>query len=556
MPHITYLPDHKTVETDTSRTILQASLEAGIPHTHLCGGKSRCSTCRVLILEGLENCSPRNAREREIARNQHYPPSLRLACQTTVTGDVILRRFVVDQEDIALTSQLVVERVRAEVMAMRSADDFVNIVRVLWEGLHDIGLDVDYCALDVLDEDPNTCETHAVTSSWIETCCGIAPIQRDVAAEGHYYCSHLILDECEQNIVLNRAQVVAAWSPEEERSAYLAFVRRCWRAPDLPDAFLPKSWITVPFSHGRISVHSFEPDRYLPQDFQLIEIFAGAVSLAYTRLLDFRHLEARNQELQEAYRKLQETQTELIHAGKMASLGELVAGVAHEINTPLGAIKSSVDTINRGIERAERLVVGDAQDGQADAGQISRIFRRLADLHGIINQAIGRIEAIVGHLRRFARLDASAMDIIDLHEGIENTLVIVAHELKNRIEIHKEYDRLPPVECYPNQLNQVFMNILVNAAQAIDGQGRITIRTSHQDDHIVLEFSDTGKGIHPPHIARIFDPGFTTKGVGVGMGLGLSIVHQITEKHQGKIEVESEPDHGTTFRLILPVKQS
>ncbi|MBT5874123.1 MAG: (2Fe-2S)-binding protein [Candidatus Latescibacteria bacterium] len=195
MAELSIFPDNITTKVEPGTSILEASLEAGIPHTHLCGGKSRCSTCRVLIIEGIENCSPRNGREQEIADGLHYPPSLRLACQTTIDGDVSLRRLVVDQEDVALTSQLVVERVRAEVMAMRGSDDFVNIVRVLWQGLLDVGLDVDYCALDILDEDPNTCETHAITSTWIEEWCDIAPLKRSVVVGGHYYCSHHLLND-------------------------------------------------------------------------------------------------------------------------------------------------------------------------------------------------------------------------------------------------------------------------------------------------------------------------------------------------------------------------
>lgn len=551
MAELSIFPDNITTKVDPGTSILGASLDAGIPHTHLCGGKSRCSTCRVLIIEGIENCSQRNEREQEIADGLHYPPSLRLACQTTIAGDVSLRRLVVDQEDIALTSQLVVERVRAEVMAMRGSDDFVNIVRVLWQGLLDVGLDVDYCALDILDEDPNTCETHAITASWIEEWCDTAPLIRSVVAGGHYYCSHHLLNDHQQDVVLRREQVVAAWSPEEERAEYLSFIRHCWNGPNAVRAPAPQSWITVPFSHGRISVHSFEPEQFLQQDRQLIEIFADAVSLAYTRLLDFRHLEAQHTEIQLAYGKLKETQAELVQAEKMAALGELVAGVAHEINTPLGAIKSTIDTAIRGIERVEKLAVEEPPDPE----KVATIFGRITHLHRIMQDAVERIDLIVGNLRKFARLDAPELDTVNVHEGIDSTLLIVAHELKNRIEVTKDYGVIPEVQCYPNQLNQVFMNILVNAGQAIDGNGKITIKTFRRDDDVVISFTDTGRGIRPDHLQRIFDPGFTTKGVGVGMGLGLSIVHQIIESHHGRIEVDSQPGEGTTLQIVAPVLQ-
>jgi signal transduction histidine kinase/ferredoxin len=555
MPKITVLPDRITLDAKVDQTILDASLAGGIPHTNLCGGKSRCSTCRVLVLEGLERCLPRNTREQKIADQLHYHPALRLACQTTAEGDITLRRLVVDQEDLAVSSQFVVERVRAEVMAMRGTDDFVNIVRVLWEGLRDVGLDVDYCALDVLDEDPSTCETYTITSDWLHKDYGVVPIQQNVVFGGHYYSRFLALDTREQNMVLNESQVVSIWSTDEERVDYLTFIHRCWGDPVSQTPSTPRSWINVPFSHGRISVHSFDPDRFLPQDMQLIEIFADAVSLAYTRFLDFRHLEAQNAELQDAYRQLKETQAELIQAEKMASLGELVAGVAHEINTPLGAIKSSIDTARRGMNRVKQLVPDQHPESGQENPASDRIFSRMDQLHHIVQQAVDRMDIIVASLRKFARLDSPDLDMVDIHEGIESTLVLVGHELRHRIEVNKSYGPPALLQCYPNQLNQVFMNLLINATQAIEGKGVITIRTLPQNGTIVVEITDTGKGIAPEHLARIFNPGFTTKGSGIGMGLGLSIVHQIVEQHRGKMDVESTVGEGTTFRLTLPLVQ-
>jgi signal transduction histidine kinase len=134
--------------------------------------------------------------------------------------------------------------------------------------------------------------------------------------------------------------------------------------------------------------------------------------------------------------------------------------------------------------------------------------------------------------------------------------VLVQHQLKHRIQVHKDYGQLPLVQCHPDQINQVFMNLLVNAGQAIEGRGDIHIRTRHEGGRVAVEMHDSGKGIPKEHIARIFDPGFTTKGVGVGTGLGLSIVHGIVDEHHGTIEVESEPGQGTTFRVWLPIEHS
>ena len=160
---------------------------------------------------------------------------------------------------------------------------------------------------------------------------------------------------------------------------------------------------------------------------------------------------------------------------------------------------------------------------------------------------------IVRSLRKFARLDEAELDEVDIHEGLDNTLILVQHELKNRVDVLKDYGKLPLIKCYPNQVNQVFMNLLVNASHAIEGQGKIFIRTHHNNASVMVEIRDTGKGISQEDLPRIFDPGFTTKGFGVGTGLGLSIVYQIMKDHKGKIEVESELGQCTTFRIILPI---
>ncbi len=252
--------------------------------------------------------------------------------------------------------------------------------------------------------------------------------------------------------------------------------------------------------------------------------------------------------------ELQRKQAQLVHADKMAVLGQLVAGVAHEINTPLGAIKSNTDTLMRSMQRlhdaVEQAVVS---NDPAGLRRVGKLLETSVKLNAINEQAVERIVGIVGSLRQFARLDQAAVDSVDLHTAIDNTLVLVQHQLKHRIQVHKEYGALPLVQCHPDQINQVFMNLLVNAGQAIEGKGDIFIRTWHAQDRVAVEMRDTGKGIPKEHVARIFDPGFTTKGVGVGTGLGLSIVHGIVDEHHGTIEVESEISSGTTFRVWLPI---
>ncbi|MCA9555790.1 MAG: hypothetical protein KC933_37520 [Myxococcales bacterium] len=241
--------------------------------------------------------------------------------------------------------------------------------------------------------------------------------------------------------------------------------------------------------------------------------------------------------------ELKKAQVKLVQTEKMASLGNLVAGVAHEINTPLGAMKSNNQVLQRSLERLP----------EAEAERRDKLVESMGQLLDVNHQAIARIDGIVDSLRRFARLDQSERGKVDLVAELENTLRLVQHELRGRVEIHKEFEAVPELACYPNQLNQVFMNLIVNAIQSIEGEGHIYLEVKSLPGAIVVRVRDTGCGIAPQHLAKIFDPGFTTKGVGVGTGLGLSIVHRIVEEHRGRIDVQSEVGVGSTFTVQLPL---
>ncbi len=268
-----------------------------------------------------------------------------------------------------------------------------------------------------------------------------------------------------------------------------------------------------------------------------------------------RTLTEKNQALQETLQQLQATQQELILQSKMASLGSLVAGVAHEVNNPLGAVNSAADVSTRCIDRLLKLV---ESSRNLDELKGSEIFRQLVEMlkenHRITVTAGNRIAKIVRSLKNFARLDEAEFQKADLHEGLDSTLTLVHHELRNRAVVVKDYGNLPLVYCSPNQLNQVFMNLFINASQAIDGKGEIQIRTRACDGKVCIQIADTGKGILPQYLPKIFDPGFTTKGAGVGTGLGLSICYNIIQKHKGSLTVESEPGKGTEFTITLPVQ--
>lgn len=239
-------------------------------------------------------------------------------------------------------------------------------------------------------------------------------------------------------------------------------------------------------------------------------------------------------ELTRTLKELQDTQLKLINSEKMASLGQLVAGVAHEINTPVASIKSNNEIISKLLTKF----------------QSSEDLELLKEINSIDKEAIARINGLVVSLRKFVRLDEADLQEADINKEIDLTLDLIRHETKNRIEIIKNYGEIPPVKCYPNMLNQVFMNILVNAAHAIDGEGKITIDTAYANDCLTVKIKDTGCGIKEPE--KIFFAGYTTKGVGVGTGLGLAISQKIIEKHQGKIEVNTMLERGSEFIITIP----
>ncbi len=266
-------------------------------------------------------------------------------------------------------------------------------------------------------------------------------------------------------------------------------------------------------------------------------------------------LRRQNLDLEMTLKQLQETQQQLVMREKMASLGQLVAGVAHEINNPVGAVNSAADNTRRAIallrERAARLP--EAQTLLNDP-QIHKALGALDENTAITTMASERISRIVRSLKSFARLDESDFQRAHVHECLDTTLTLLHHELKNRIEVVRNYGDLPEILCFPNELNQVFMNLFVNAVQAIRDKGQIVVSTSRDLDSIYIKITDSGGGIQPQHLPRIFDPGFTTKGVGVGTGLGLSISYNIIKKHEGEITVDSQVGRGTTFTIRLPIR--
>ena len=284
-------------------------------------------------------------------------------------------------------------------------------------------------------------------------------------------------------------------------------------------------------------------------------------------------LHDRHIELEQAYAQLKNAQIQLVNSEKMASIGQLAAGVAHEINNPIGFVHSNLGTLQNYIGGLTALL--DAyelalHDPERDVGQpasrVEEIKRQMdypfvrTDLPALLvesREGIERVKKIVLDLRDFShsgQSDSVEWNFADIHRALESTLNIVWSELKYKAEVRKEYGELPPVECMLSQLNQVFLNLLVNAAHAIVDRGVITISTSLIGDEVCISISDTGSGISPENLKHIFDPFFTTKPVGTGTGLGLALSYGIVKKHHGRLEVDSVVGEGSRFRVFLPVK--
>jgi signal transduction histidine kinase len=280
-----------------------------------------------------------------------------------------------------------------------------------------------------------------------------------------------------------------------------------------------------------------------------------------------------NEKLQAANEKLKSNQAQLVHSEKMASLGQLAAGIAHEINNPVGFVKSNLGMLSDYVGIFKDLlsdygslaesIRDEPLNGQAEILEhIEKISKEenleflLTDVDSLLAESLTgteRVREIAQSLKSFARLDEAEMQFADVNEGMRATLRMIWSELKYHCTVHEDLRPLPPILCFPGQLNQVFMNLLVNASQAMKDEGEITIETWAEDDQVVIRISDSGEGIPQENIPKLFNPFFTTKPVGKGTGLGLSVSYGIIKKHNGRIEVESELGKGTTFSIYLPI---
>ncbi len=290
-----------------------------------------------------------------------------------------------------------------------------------------------------------------------------------------------------------------------------------------------------------------------------------------------RRVEERTRELSDALKHLKESESQLIQSEKMSSLGQMVAGVAHEINTPLAYVKNSLGTVadrlpelGQAIDNAGELLTLLQAGSNADPEKLSRQFglvssqiaqiqkqRVVDELNGLVKDGLygtGQMVEIVGNLKDFSRLDRSKVTRFNLNNGLESTLLLAKHLLKS-VSVRKQLDDIPEIICSPSQINQVFLNLITNAAQAMEGtKGSITLVTRVEGEGVAVDVTDNGKGIPPEVLPKIFDPFFSTKEIGKGTGLGLSISFKIVEQHGGRITVESKPGAGTRFTVWLPLQ--
>ena len=458
----------------------------------------------------------------------------------------------------AVRRRLAVERMRAEAMAMRRSDDLIKILGTMWQEM--VGLGFEITRLNIRFMEGEGEDAHIGRSYYT--------IPNPKKHGINWTSPDLVEFDDEMTVGLITStgprdqMIVDAWrrgdvqstpvSGEEieARTEVLCKIWELYRTMPLEETEKKDGiHLYVPFEHGIVGFRVTEvEERYLTITRELTQ----ALSLGYIRYLDFQRLEEQNQVLEENMRLIRETQNQLLMQEKMASLGDLVSGVAHEMNSPLGAAQSMHDTLVRATEKLRQTLEASYPEAYADDRAIQPILKIMADANRTVSEGIRRVSGIVGSLRNFARLDEAEFQIVDLHEGMDSALTLLESQLGAQVTVRKEFGELPPVHCSPGQLNQVFMHLLKNANAGIDGAGEIAISTFTAEALVCVRISDTGRGIAPDQLARIFDFDFHASGERVKMGFGLASDYRIVQDHQGEIHIESEVGKGTTVTVKLP----
>lgn len=373
--------------------------------------------------------------------------------------------------------------------------------------------------------------------------------------------------------------VIATWSFNNNKEVYINNIEEeyVYYLPSLSSVpvggnGLCRSMICVPLqikekNLGVIILKSLWKNAYQPYHLDILRTLGAYTAVALDNSYAYLKLNEINEELSTALENLKQTQMQLVQSEKMASLGQLTAGVAHEINNPINFVSAGIDSLTNNyddlselLEKYTALKPGQNNNGLLEEVEklkktleLDYLLKEIPQLLNSIKSGASRTTEIVKSLRNFTRLDEENLKSADIHEGLDSTLVILKSQLGHGLRVEKSYGQIPPVQCYPGQVNQVFMNIISNAIQAIEGEGALYLKTSLEQDKVLISIRDSGKGMPEEVKIRIFEPFFTTKGVGEGTGLGLSISYGIIEKHNGKIEVMSTEGEGTEFIIHLPV---
>lgn len=471
------------------------------------------------------------------------------------------QKSVINKQKREALNRASIDRVRAEIASMRTATDLEKITPLIWDELTILNIPFIRSGIILVHEDDDEkVEIYLSTPEGKAIASFIIPASKTEFSQkifSHWKSKQILIEHWDEKVFFAWAKNLVDLGVIKSEEQYLT-------------ANPPQTLYLhfLPFAQGMLYVGN--TSQLLEEDINLIQSLVTAFSTAYARYDDFNKLEEAKQKVENTLRELRSAQQQLIQSEKMASLGQLTAGIAHEINNPINFVSANIKPLKEDL--ADILECIHAYENTVKENKLEDVFagvqqykakldihvsmKEVNDLLRGIEEGASRTSEIVKGLRNFSRLDQNDLKKADLNEGIESTLMLLHSIYKDRVEIVKVFGKIPEVECFPGQINQVFMNILSNAIQAIPESGTIFIKTWQHGDSVKTSMRDTGSGMPEATRKKIFDPFFTTKDVGKGTGLGLSISYGIIEKHKGKIEVNSEVGEGTEFIITLPIYQN
>ena len=458
-----------------------------------------------------------------------------------------------DRQRVGFEHEKVVARVRAEVLSMRSAEGLMDVAALMFQQIRDLGIQTHATAFYFVNEDTETIVWYAALVnprqfdiSWTS---GLIELSEEVAL----MALEMPIDQSwDEDLARWRAGEV--WSEirtqEQDDTELQDLYERTGMDKPIPLLGDHTTTTSVPFQYGWVGVRHGDIS---PRDVALFEDLTDALSLGYVRYLDFQELESQNQALVTALADLRDTQQELVMQAKMASLGKLIAGIAHEMNSPLGAVQSALDVIKRCIARIVESHEADPLRGK-DA-DLDKAFGHLQNSSTTVADGTERIDAILRSLRTFVNLDEAEFQLVEIHEGLESTLILMNTQLGAGVTVMRNYGEIPPIYTAPARLNQVFLHVLRNASEATGARGEIEVSTSHDGTAAQISIRDTGPGIPTEELDHIFDIDFRAK-TRIKMGLGLATDYKTMTDLGGMIAIQSTVGEGTTVVITLPMTTS